>query len=208
MPGSFRGRGAEGSDFERCEPSSHVGMLEAPRRNAQKVRNRRTICLAPRPLFPRVVAPLEGRSSGSRINRSYAPSQLSRKSASGSIRRSSPVTATGSRRIYTGFPRVEHTPKQPFVWLLRSVSSRPVPTTDLIDSNRIPSTVSGEGRLAQRSGGCNSPRTSLRTAHKFAVQSRVWADLVFLNAQLFRGVAETISCGTTLAMTLRSPTKR
>ncbi len=65
------------------------------------------IRLALRPLFPRVVAPLEGRSSGFRISRSDAPSQSNR--TSGSMRRSSPVTATGSRRNFTGFPQVGST---------------------------------------------------------------------------------------------------
>jgi hypothetical protein len=65
------------------------------------------IRLALRPLFPRIVAPLEGRSSGFRISRSDAPSQSNR--TSGSMRRSSPVTATGSRRNYTGFPQVKST---------------------------------------------------------------------------------------------------
>ena len=77
------------------------------------------IRLALRPLLPRVVAPLEGRSSGFRIYRSCAPSrptsqlingstfQCWKCKASGIVRRSSPVTATGSRRICTGFPQVE-----------------------------------------------------------------------------------------------------
>ena len=92
---------------------------------------------APRPLLPRVVAPLEGRSSGSRISRSLHafpdlrstlstfPSESSLrqsfpmrrrnlavviKRSSGTMCRSSPVTATGSRRNFTGFPQV----REPF----------------------------------------------------------------------------------------------
>jgi hypothetical protein len=88
------------------------------------------IRIAPRPLLPRVVVPLEGRSSGSRISRSCTPSQPLHPRGTFPFRNrclvehplpdgspwkkwsvayvcsSSPVTATGSRRIYTGFPQV------------------------------------------------------------------------------------------------------
>ncbi len=72
---------------------------------SQRSGNRR---FTPRPLFPRVVVPLKGRSSGSRISRVCTPSQP--RWASGfelnRLCSSSPVTATGSRRNYTDFPQV------------------------------------------------------------------------------------------------------
>lgn len=69
-----------------------------------------TIRLAQRPLLPRVVLPLKGRSSGSRINRVCTPSQLRMESVA-LMCSSSPVTATGSRRIFTGFPQVRSVPR-------------------------------------------------------------------------------------------------
>jgi len=76
-----------------------------PARLAPRGAKHRDFRHALRSLLPRDVAPLEGRSSGSRIVRNDAPSQPGWASGSQqSVRRSSPVTATGSRRICTGFP--------------------------------------------------------------------------------------------------------
>jgi len=50
----------------------------------------------------------EGRSSGSRIHR---PPCLPGLTTSGVLRRSYPVTATGSRRILTGFPQIAPAPR-------------------------------------------------------------------------------------------------
>jgi hypothetical protein len=106
-----------------------------------------TSVVALRSLLPRDVAPLEGRSSGSRIDRCCAPSQPASQRAvlrdslaraprpewaSGSMRRSSPVTATGSRRILTGFPQVGCT---------RGAYRLPPPEALLHSKRGTPSTV-------------------------------------------------------------------
>ena len=98
------------------------------------------IRFALRPLFPRVVAPLEGRSSGFRISRCYAPSQSLW--TSGLMRRSSPVTATGSRRIFTGFPQVGALPLWPAL--------RPGPPKSVVrlSLEGTPSTVGGPLRIS------------------------------------------------------------
>jgi hypothetical protein len=118
--------------FERSAgPDSPASSLRAQVRRAPEASSRATP-----PRHRRRSQPLEGRSSGFRINRpSSLPSPVSLRRSldqaiqrsrihreiagasrtSGVVRRPSPVTATGSRRILTGFPQLR-TPGPPSPW--------------------------------------------------------------------------------------------
>lgn len=97
-------------------------------------------------LHRRVAKPLEGRSSGFRISRSCGPSQpgcsISRRHMTpsrqhrpvASIRESSPVTATGSRRNLTGFPRPGRVER-----CLAHYRSGSSPPAETIGGRRVPS---------------------------------------------------------------------
>ena len=190
------GVGSDGLRFQELPGRTPAHPEDAPNR-------------ALRPLLPRVVAPLEGRSSGSRIIRFCAPSRFLAGS-SGSMRRSSPVTATGSRRIHTGFPLTRSTS----IRLFRAGRLRldPVPFVPLAQAlhTREPLGITlhrrwFERRVAHGPGRCNRRRARRRSAADCAVCRNLrWRapeilSPLFENAQSNRWFAETISDGMALA---------